>query len=256
MAPLPDLSFLATVPEMATYHGQEASDGPFAIYSLCDFDEDDITEITKICDAACELEGQSIRPPRRRFLGRRLRDVVEYHVGLAREGQFDPRYFMVVSCLDWRTQGLVVVTLDDEGMQCKPDVLWIKADDAGLALINLQISNVAWEQLKEDSMDSAAPNDGDVEEDGDAGQNEDFGKAPGIGYHIGVCVRSNFDTRALLRDRASAEYQATLGDRLQGFEGRSGERGIARRSASTSSNGASSTHEQALNVAQAHVPCG
>lgn len=153
MASLPDLSLPATVPEMAMYHDRDASDGPFAIYALCDVDESDITGIIKNCDSACEVEGQVARPPRHRFPGGRLRDVVEYHVELAKEGQFDPKYFTVVACHDWRTKGVVIVALDEEEMQCKPDLLWIKAEDAGLALVNLQISNVGWEELKEDSLE-------------------------------------------------------------------------------------------------------
>jgi len=48
MASLPDLSLPEqTVPEMAAYHDREASDAPFAIYALCDVDEDDITDIIK-----------------------------------------------------------------------------------------------------------------------------------------------------------------------------------------------------------------
>jgi hypothetical protein len=57
----------------------------------------------------------------------------------------------------------------------------------------------AWRRVKEDSLDSMVPNDED-DDDGDAGRNEDFGKAPGIGYHIGVYVRGDLDSRALLRE--------------------------------------------------------
>ena len=198
MTCLPDLSLPATVPEMAACHDQEASDAPFAIYALCDVDEDDILEIAKTCNSVCEIEGQVIRPPRQYFPGGRLRDGVQYHVGLAKEGQFDPKHFIVLACLDWRTEGVVIVTLDDEEMQCKPNLLWIKAEDAGLALVNLQISNMGWEELKEDSLDSTAPEDED--DNGVTGQSEDFGKAPAIGYHIGVYVRCDLDTRALLRE--------------------------------------------------------
>lgn len=64
MACLPDLSLAAIVPEMVAYHDREASDAPFAIYTLCDVDEDDVTEIIQTCDAACEIDGQVVRPPR------------------------------------------------------------------------------------------------------------------------------------------------------------------------------------------------
>lgn len=124
---------------------------------------------------------------------------MEYHVGLAQDGQLDSRYLLVVACPEWRTKGVVIVALDDDEMRCKPDRLWLKAEDAGLALVNLQMSNVGWEELKEDSLDSA-PLDGDNDYGQDADQDEDFGKAPGIGYHIGVYVRDDLDTRALLRE--------------------------------------------------------
>jgi hypothetical protein len=196
MASLPDLSLPATVPEMAVYHDREASDAPFAIYTLCDINEDDVTEIIETCDSACEIEGQIVRPPRHRFPEGRLGDIVEYHVGLAKEGQFDPKYFIVVACSEWRTKRVVIVALDDEEMQCQPDLLWIKVEDAGLALVNLQISNMSWEELKEDSLDSAAPDDEDENDDED----DDFGKAPDMGYHIGVYVRSDIDACALLKE--------------------------------------------------------
>lgn len=177
----------------------EASDAPFAIYTLCEVTEDDVTEIIKTCDSACEIEGQVLRPPRHRFPEGRLRDVVEYHVELAKEGQFDPKYFIEVACREWRTKGVVIVALDDEEMQCKPDLLWIKTEDVGLALVNLQISNMSWEELKEESLEITAPDDEDDEgDDGDMGQNEDLGRAPAIGYHIGVYVRSDIDACALL----------------------------------------------------------
>jgi hypothetical protein len=193
-----DLSLPDTVPEMANYHDQEAYDGPFAIYTLCDVDEDGVTDIVKTCESDCGVEGQVVRPPHHRFPGGRLRDIVEYHVELARNGQFDPKYFMVVACLEWRTKGVVIVALDDEEMQCKPDLLWINAKDAGLALVNLQLSNMSWEEFKEDSLESPAPDD--EMDDGDVDQDEDFGKAPSIGYHIGVYVRNDLDAYVLLRE--------------------------------------------------------
>lgn len=94
---------------------------------------------------------------------------MEYHVGLGREGQFDPKYLIVVACRDWRTKGVVTVALDDEEMQCKPDLLWIKAEDAGLALVNLQVSNMSWEELKEGSLGSATPDNGDDDNNDNVG---------------------------------------------------------------------------------------
>jgi hypothetical protein len=107
---------------------------------------------------------------------------------------------------------VVIVALDDEEMQCKSDLLWVKAEDAGLALVNLQMSNVSWEELKEDSLDPAPP-DGDNNDNHGTNQDECFGKAPGIGYHIGVYARSDIDTRALLKEiepAADAKQRAEM----------------------------------------------
>ena len=57
-----------SMPEMATHHGQRARDETFAIYRLCDVDEDDVDKVTKNCDAGCKIEGQMLRPPHQRFL--------------------------------------------------------------------------------------------------------------------------------------------------------------------------------------------
>jgi len=44
-------------------------------------------------------------------------------------------------------------------MQCKPVLLRIKAEDAGTALVNLHMPSMSWEELEEDSLKSAAPDD-------------------------------------------------------------------------------------------------
>ena len=123
MASLSELSLPATVPEMAAYHDREASDAPFTIYKLCDLDEGDNSDFIKTCGFACEIEGQVVRPPRHRFLDGRPRDIVNYHVRLAQNGEFHPRYFVMVTCLEWRIEGVVVVALLHGEMQSKLDLL-------------------------------------------------------------------------------------------------------------------------------------
>lgn len=79
MASPPEISLPASTPEMAAYHDQESSDEPFAIYSLFDVDEDEITDIIKTCDEACEFESQVVRGRDDDF-GKAL--SIGYHIGI------------------------------------------------------------------------------------------------------------------------------------------------------------------------------
>ena len=91
-----------------------------------------------------------------------------------------------------------ITTLDDGETQCNPDLLQIKAEDAGL-----QMSNTSWKELEEDSLESAAPDDNN-DEGHDADRDEDFGKAPSKEYHTGVYVRSNMDRRLISNSAQSS----------------------------------------------------
>ena len=91
-----DLSLPDKVPEMERYH--EANLLPFALYTLCDLSERDLNQLCVVCQSKCQLnEGQAqvLLPPQSRFIGQPLRAIVDYHVGLARNGRFDLRYIIV-----------------------------------------------------------------------------------------------------------------------------------------------------------------
>ena len=94
---------------------------------------------------------------------------------------------------------MIVVALDDEGMQYKPNLRWIKAEDAGVALIDLQISKMECEKSQKDSLGSKESYDDTIDGRQDMYRDEFFDKPPGIGYHFGVYMRSDLDARALLR---------------------------------------------------------
>lgn len=146
----PDLSLPDRVPEMERYH--EANLLPFALYTLCDLNERDLTQLCMVCQSKCQLnEGQAqvLPPPQSHFVGQPLRAIVDYHVGLARNGRFDPRYIIVAAYRDWESHGVLVVTLNDDDFVCRPDSLWSKAEESGLTLVNLQILNTDWYEAKE-----------------------------------------------------------------------------------------------------------
>lgn len=111
-----DLSLPDRVPEMERYH--EASQLPFALYTLCDLDEHELTQLCTVSQGKCQLnEGQAqvLLSSQLCFMGQPLQTIVNCHVRLARNGRFDPRYIIVVVYPDWESHGILVVTLNNDG---------------------------------------------------------------------------------------------------------------------------------------------
>lgn len=203
MAPSIDLSLPESVPGIK-YHQEQCSTSPFALYTLCDSSDEDLAAFEKLCADDANMEEVVSRAPCHRFLNKRLEDIVTYHTDLGREQNYDPVYFIVIADPAWRTKGVVLVTLDDDDLECKPDLLWIPAADAGLTLVNLQISNTDWEETKEGVLyDEAVSNEAEGGEDrGETAEDDDqeFGKAPPMGYHIAVYVREGISPEAVIKE--------------------------------------------------------
>ena len=68
---------------------------------------------------------------------------------MASEGNFDPCYFVVVLSDNWKNEGRLPVTLDDDNLECKPDRFFVDPTDPDLLLVNLQIANMDWSEIKE-----------------------------------------------------------------------------------------------------------
>lgn len=206
-----DLSLPDKVPEMEQYH--EANLLPFALYTLCNLSERDLNQLCVVCQSKCQLhEGQAqvLLPPQSCFIGQPLRAIVDYHVGLARNGQFDPRYIIIAVYQDWETHGVLVVTLNGDDFICRPDSLWSKAEESGLTLVNLQILNTDWYEAKEtlalhNHQDENNDYDGETGNnhilDHDHGDNgsDDYGAPPPVGYHIAVYVTKGIDVEAMFQ---------------------------------------------------------
>ncbi|KAK3713330.1 hypothetical protein LTR37_008522 [Vermiconidia calcicola] len=174
MAGQPDLTLPDRIADMERYHEQPENILPFALYTLCELGDQEVEGYRRICASECDDDMVKL-PPQSRFVGELLQTVVDYHMQLARGGEFDPTYFIV--CAYHGSTSVVVVTLDDDEMECKPDRLWVKMNEAGLLLVSLQIANTDWSEAKEGDLrgptwpdnddDAPSRNDGDNrEEDG------------------------------------------------------------------------------------------
>lgn len=195
MASRPDLSLPTKIPEMAQYH--ETNLLPFALYALCDLDERELAQLRTTCQSECQLnpgQEQVLFPPQSQFPGKPLREIVDYHIDLARNGEFDPRYFIVAVYPNWKRR-VLIVTLNDEELICRPDSVWNTPQESALTLVNLQISNMDWDDVKEGAeFDERENQDG-----GDYGDEDDkYGPPPAHGYRIAVYVTEDVDAKALL----------------------------------------------------------
>lgn len=203
---------------MERYHDTPMSLLPVALYTIVDLTDDELRELREACESKCGSEPESkVRlAPRCKFVGEPLRAVFDYHLELGREGAYDPTYFIAAISRDWRTEGVLVVTLDnDEQLDCDVDSFRIEAEESGLSMMNLQIANSSWEEQKEsyglDPDDqSGGNNDDDDNDNDDHGDDEDKdndsgdnsnqpSEPPPVGFFIGVYAVQGLDEKTLLQ---------------------------------------------------------
>ncbi|KAH9842593.1 uncharacterized protein C8Q71DRAFT_209705 [Rhodofomes roseus] len=174
MANIPDLSLPETAPSVARYRDQPSELLPAALYTLVDLPDDELRELQRICETGCidtgSSPGDSVRiAPQPHFVGQPLRAVFDSHLQLAdlHDNQYDPTYFIVAIEQNWRDRGVLLVALDDDDLECKVDSCRFKAEDSGLNVANLQISNMGWSELKENEPVDRSQSDADDENEGD-----------------------------------------------------------------------------------------
>ncbi|THY86677.1 hypothetical protein D6C93_07813 [Aureobasidium pullulans] len=84
-----------------------------------------------------------------------MKEVIQHHLATCDEEKVDPHYFLVVADAEWEEKGIIAVNLDsgdpEEGgdARLKPDLFWMKIEESGLLLVNLQIANTDWYEAKE-----------------------------------------------------------------------------------------------------------
>jgi hypothetical protein len=146
-------------------------------------------------------------PPRSQFDSATLKVVVEYHAQLRLGGEYDPTFFLV--CTDPDSFSVLVVTLDDEDREPKPDMLWERADHSGALLTNLQNKNLKWSDVQELPVvnDEGQPStshiqgtDEQVSYGAVTPQHTLYGARPPLGFHIQVYMVPGVNDAKLLLD--------------------------------------------------------
>lgn len=136
------------VPEMSQDHSSNGRLNPFALYILADC-LDDLPTVLEVTNSLCPTNDYVKPAPHVAFPGSDLKQVIDYHISLGFVPGYDYRWFLAVTSTDWRKTGILIVTLDDDDMECKPDAFFIKPEDSGIVLVNLQVGNTDWYEVKE-----------------------------------------------------------------------------------------------------------
>lgn len=227
MSTRPDLTLPAKAPGMERYHNTPMKILPVALYTIVDLTDDELRELGEACESQCDQEPEStVRlAPRCKFVGQPLRAAFDYHLELGKAGAYDPTYFIAAISRAWRSDGVLVVTLEtDDELDCDVDSFRVKAEDSGVMMVNLQISNSRWAEEKEgyaldDDDDGGDDNDDDGDGDNDkdnddddddhndneGDENENHGdsdqpsKPPPVGFFIGVYTVQGLVKKTLLK---------------------------------------------------------
>ena len=157
-----DLKLPGLIPEMARYQTNPMSIDTFALYFLVDC----ISELPAILEAS-NLEMNEIvetykhGPQDDRVQCRTetvfgsMKEVIQHHLATCDGEKVDPHYFLVVADAEWEEKGIIAVNLDSGDQEqggdarLKPDLFWMKIEESGLLLVNLQIANTDWYEAKE-----------------------------------------------------------------------------------------------------------
>lgn len=141
---------------MARFHNEPMGLLPTALYTLIDLSSEDLQRIQQACESECVANGNepnsSVRiAPQPTFAGQPLQAVLDYHTELSSRAplEFNPHNFITVTDEDWQTKGVLLVTLDDDDLECNTDSFYIKAADAGLSVLNILVGNSDWTEQKE-----------------------------------------------------------------------------------------------------------
>lgn len=203
MSDAPDLSLPERVPEMQRYHDSPMKLLPFALYALASIESERMEEYRKAC--ATELEDDRVQLPSRwDFHDESLRAIVRSHVNLGQQGKLDPTYFIVAAYADSST--VVLVTLEDDGLDCKPDLFWAPMDQSGMLCTNFQIDNIDWAEAKEEDLggpqrpksDQQDPSPNEEESSDEPTSSQDYGDPPPVGFHVQLYAVDGVDEDGLV----------------------------------------------------------
>lgn len=192
---------------MARYHDEPMTLHPAALYTLVDLTDAELGDLERECEAACvdtgNERGTSVGlASQPRFVGQPLRAVFDSHLELGEQNTFEPRCFIVAVEKEWRSKGVILVTLDDDELDCNVDSFRIKAVDAGLTVLNLQVGNSSWAEEKEAYEFHPDNGDGDDDDDDDDHGPQTPTKNIPLGYYIPIYIHSS-----LSEDKVTADLE-------------------------------------------------
>lgn len=233
-----DLSLPPRWPSEARFDAMEML--PSALYTLVDLTDEELLEVRQACEAACIEDGNepnsSVRiAAQPRFIGQPLRAVFDHHVEWrARDAplEFDPKMFVVVVNVEWQQKGVLIVTLDDqEDEGGNVDSFFTDAGEAGRIIVNIQIGNMGWDELKSafgleaggehggddgDDDDTNNPGPNALHEDGDEGggshhqdpdsDDKDLGgpsppkESSNMGFYIPIYIHTQLQPDEVLKE--------------------------------------------------------
>jgi len=176
-----DLTLPTTAPSAAAWRTKSISSCKAALYSLINFTDAELQELQNECESESDpevQEGATVSlAPQASFVDQPLRAVFDYHLELAKENEYYPTFFIVTVDHDWKANGVLLVTLDDEDEpEGKVDYFRLRARHSGLIFVNLEIGNSDW--MEEKGCYEIKPGQGDTntdDEDGNDGEEEEDG---------------------------------------------------------------------------------
>ena len=199
---------------------------PAALYTLVPISDSDLSDLQTLCESQSEVDvpGRNIALPpipSTQFVGKSLKDVMDYHLELISRNHdsegFDIPRFVVVVDEDWRTKAggspaVMLVTLDDDELECRTDMFRVRAEDVGLQVIGLNLGNTDWEESKEGYAIVEGDEEGGDGEGGGEGEILSSPYDPGevgagpvpsrgptlLGFYIGVYALEGVDLRELI----------------------------------------------------------
>jgi len=171
-----DLTLPATAPADYLSRPRENDILPTALYTLISLTAEELTEVARACQHE-ELDFDEyaiVRPaPEPHFVSQPLRAVYDSHLQLGEQGEFDPVYFIVVVDKDWKENGVLLVTLENDDEPPAVDSFLCPVEDTGSIVQNLQIANTDWDECKDNYEIGGAGDDDDDDDDEDEDEGED-----------------------------------------------------------------------------------
>jgi hypothetical protein len=173
-----ELKLPRTAPSAAAWRTKSILSSKAALYSLVDFTDAELQELQKVCESQCEPEMQKgaivSLAPRASLANQALRAVFDYHLELAIENEFYPTLFIVAVDRDWKSNGVLLVTLDDEDEpEGNVDYFRIKTRHSGLIFANLEVGNSDWMEEKETYEIKAGQGDTNTDDEAEKDEEED-----------------------------------------------------------------------------------